>query len=140
MAALATFPPLPAASRGVDPLDADATGALARLASDAQTVERAIGNRFSGSAVVANFNRALASDAAIPGGAWADFYFALARFLNVASMIVVTPLAPDALAALQRLQTILADDFGATLLAAHERRRLTRRLRRLADATVAARS
>jgi hypothetical protein len=112
-------------------LDAEATGALARLASDVQAVEQAIGNRFSAAAVVANFNLALGAASTGSSRAWPDFYFALARFLNVASMIVSAPPSPDTLAAFGRLQKILGDDLAETLFPAPERRRLMRRLRRL---------
>ncbi len=140
MDALSAMNPLPAAGRGIDPLDADATGAVARLASDVQTLERAIGHRFPAAAVVANFNRALQTDAAGPGGAWTEFYLALARFMNVASTIVPPSPAPDTLAAFRRLQQILADDFGQRLLAAPDPLRLRRRLRKLAEPAVAARA
>jgi len=136
METLSTFSALPAHSRGAGPLDADATGALARLASDVQVVERAIGHRFPAGAVVACFNRALQIDAALPTGAWTDFYLTLARFLNVASMVATTRPSADALAAFWRLQEILADDFGQLLLAAPEHRRLKRRLRRLSEPAV----
>jgi hypothetical protein len=132
-----SFAPGSFTGRGVDPLDADATGALARLASDAQVVERAIGGRFSGASVVASFNRALQTDVTGPHGAWPDFYLALARFLNVATRIAALPPAPDALAAFVRLQMILADDLGQRLLAASERRRLKRQVERLAKSTPA---
>jgi hypothetical protein len=119
--------------RGVDPLDADATGALARFASDVQAVERAIGGRLPAAAVVAAFNRALQTDSAGPAGAWTELYLGLARFLDVASMIIGAPPAPDVLVAFRRLETILADDLGQRLLAAADRRRLKRRLVRLAE-------
>jgi hypothetical protein len=140
MNALNTMFPLPATRRGVDPLDADATGAMARLASDLQAVERAIGHRFPAAAVVANFNRALQTDAAGPSGAWTEFYLALARFMNVAIAIVERPAAADTLAAFRRLGDILADDFGQRLLTVSEQGRLKRRLRKLAEPGLAARA
>jgi len=121
---------------GPDLLDTDATGALARLASDVQTVERAIEHRVSAAAVVANFNVALRAGAAAGSAAWPEFYVALARFMNVASAILLPPASPDTLAAFERLQTILGDDLAEMLFPAPDRRRLMRRVRRLAEPVV----
>ncbi len=119
----------PAAGRGVDPLDADATGALSRLASDLQHLESAIGHRFPSGAVVAAFNRALSAASGDGRAAWVDFYLALIRFVSVASVSVPLPAAADVSAAFERMGQIIADDFGRSLLADVERRRVVRRIR-----------
>jgi len=120
--------------RGLDPLDADAVGALARLASDIQELERAIDHRFPAGAVVTAYNTALqAHPAGGPRSGWTDFYLALARFMNVASLIAPVPPSADTRAAFGRLQLILEDDLAETILPIAERRRLMRRLRKITE-------
>jgi len=121
------------AVRGAESFDADATGALARLASDVQAVDRAIGQRFPADGVVARFNDALRAGTTDSTTAWTEFYLALARFVSVASAIVPVPPPSDALAAFVRLQHILDDDFAERLFPAPDRRRLMRRVRRLME-------
>jgi len=120
--------------RGLDPLDADSIGALARMASDVQELERAIDNRFPADPVVSAYNRALHADpAGGPRSGWTEFYLALARFMNVASLIAPVPPSANARAAFGRLQLILEDDLAETILPTAERRRLMRRLRKITD-------
>jgi hypothetical protein len=124
---------------GMNPLDADARGALARFASDIEAVETAIDRRFPAGPVIAGLDRALgAATTSAARTAWTEFYLALQRFVYVASVVVRAPAQPDLAAAFRRFEQILDDDFAHALFAPTERRRLKRRISGLATVPVAA--
>jgi len=124
---------LPAAHRGLDPLDADATAALARFATDAWYLERASGNRVTAAPIIRAFAEALATGAVVADvrsthDPWIAFYLLLDRFTRHAIALIDDPQTVFAGSVIVRFEQILTDDFAHGLFTSAHRRRLRRRI------------